>query len=297
MTKTDNLSPAKYESVGQVVKYTLVATNKGNTTLHEVTVSDSPVLEGFSCMPTIPVASLAPGASITCTGTHTITQADIDNGSFKDTGSATSKEVDAPPAEDTITAEQKPKLGLTKTDNLNPAKYEKVGQVVTYTLKATNEGNTTLHEVSVSDSPALEGFSCTPAIPVASLAPGASVTCTGTHTITQADLDSGSVKDVAGATSKEANAPNAEDTIAAEQKRLLVVEKEQELKESGAGFTKGKIVGKVGQTILYLIKVTNTGNVSVTLTKFTDANCTNLTGPLQSCSRRQKRRRTGANTN
>ena len=222
LTKTDNLSPAKYESVGQVVKYTLVATNEGNTTLHEVSVSDSPALDGFSCTPTIPVASLAPGASITCTGTHTITQADIDNGSFKDTAGATSKEVDAPNAEDTVTAEQKPKLGLTKTDNLNPAKYEKVGQVVTYTLKATNEGNTTLHEVSVSDSPALEGFSCTPSIPVASLAPGASVTCTGTHTITQADLDSGSVKDVAGATSKEANAPNAEDTIVAPGKQVVL---------------------------------------------------------------------------
>ena len=111
-------------------------------------MSDSPALEGFSCTPTIPAASLAPGASVTCTGTHTITQADIDNGSFKDTASATSKEASAPNAEDTITAEQKAKLGLTKTDNLNPAKYNKVGQVVKYTLTATNEGNTTLHEVT-----------------------------------------------------------------------------------------------------------------------------------------------------
>ena len=141
-----------------------------------MTVSDSPALEGFSCTPTIPAASLAPGASITCTGTHTITQADIDNGSFKDTANATSKEASAPPAEDTVTAEQKAKLGLTKTDNLNPAKYNKLGQVVKYTLTATNEGNTTLHNVTVSDSPALEGFSCTPAIPAASLAPGGSVT-------------------------------------------------------------------------------------------------------------------------
>ncbi len=112
------------------------------------------------------------------------------------------------------------------------------------------------------------------------MAPGDSITCTGTHTITQEDLNNGSFKDTGSATSKEANAPNAEDTITAEQKRSLVVEKEQELKDSGAGFTKGKVVGKLGQTILYLIKVTNTGNVSVTLTKFTDANCTNLTGPL-----------------
>ncbi len=191
--------------MGQVVKYTITATNEGNTTLHEVTVSDSPTLEGFSCTPTIPAASLAPGASVTCTGNHTITQADLDNGSFKDTASASSKEATAPDAEDTVTAEQQRKLGLTKTDNLNPAKYNKVGQVVTYTLKATNEGNTTLHEVTVSDSPALEGFSCTPTIPAASLAPGASVTCTGNHTITQEDLNNGSFTDTGSASSKEAN--------------------------------------------------------------------------------------------
>jgi uncharacterized repeat protein (TIGR01451 family) len=109
----------------------------------------------------------------------------------------------------------KPHLGLTKTDNLNPAKYETVAQVVKYTLKATNEGNTTLHNVSVSDSPALEGFSCTPSIPAASLATGASISCTGNHTITQADWEAGSFKDTASATSNEAKAPNAEDTITA----------------------------------------------------------------------------------
>ena len=153
---------------------------------------------------------------------------------------------------------------MTKTDNLNPAKYEKVGQVVKYTLTATNEGNVTLHKVTVSDSPALEGFSCTPPIPVATLAPGASVKCTGTHTITQEDLNNGSFKDTASATSKEATAPDAEDTITAEQKKTLAVEKEQELKGSGSGFTKTKLAATIGQTVAYLIRVTNTGNVTVT---------------------------------
>ena len=255
LTKTDNLNPAKYNKVGQVVKYTITATNEGNTTLHEVTVSDSPALEGFGCTPTIPAASLAPGKSIVCTGTHTITQADIDNGSFKDTASATSKEATAPKAEDTVTGEQKPKLGLTKTDNLNPAKYNKVGQVVTYTIKATNEGNTTLHEVTVSDSPALEGFSCTPTIPAASLAPGASITCTGTHTITQEDLNNGSFKDTASATSKEATAPKAEDTVTGEQKPKLGLTKTDNLNPAK--------YNKVGQVVKYTITATNEGNTTL----------------------------------
>src|SRR5438874_1927896 len=85
-----------------------------------------------------------------------------------DTASAKSEEAEAS-AEDEIKAAQKQNLTLTKISHLLPAKYDHVGQVVTYTLVATNEGNTTLHKVEVSDSPALEGFSCTPSIPVASL--------------------------------------------------------------------------------------------------------------------------------
>src|SRR5947207_14882990 len=80
---------------GQVVNYTLTATNTGNTTQHNVTVSDSPALAGFSCTPSIPVATFAPGATIVCTGSHTITQADLDTGSFKDTGTVTSTEATA----------------------------------------------------------------------------------------------------------------------------------------------------------------------------------------------------------
>jgi len=169
---------------------------------------------GFSCVPAIPVATLAPNASVVCTGTHAITQADLDAGSFTDTGHGTSTEVTAPDAPDTVQGAQSAVLALTKTDDL-PGTYDTIGQVVTYTLTATNTGNVTLHNVTVSDTPALSGFSCTPAIPVATLAPNASVVCTGTHTITQADLDAGSFTDTGHATSTETAAPDAPDTIQA----------------------------------------------------------------------------------
>ena len=48
------------------------------------------------------------------------------------------------------TCTEVPKLGVTKKDNLNPLKFETVGQVVTYTIVATNESaNVTLHNVTV----------------------------------------------------------------------------------------------------------------------------------------------------
>lgn len=115
-----------------------------------------------------------------------------------------------------------PALSLTKTDNLNPGWYRSVGQVVTFTLTAKNTGGVPLSNVTVSDSPALDGYSCTPSVPAASLAVGSSVTCTGSHTITQADLDAGSYADTASASSDQVAAPDAPDTITAAP-RLIVI--------------------------------------------------------------------------
>jgi uncharacterized repeat protein (TIGR01451 family) len=182
-----------FSAKDQIIHYTIVATNDGNVSLTNVTVTDTQV-SNLSCTPTVPVASLAPGGTINCTASHTITQADIDAGSFYNQACASdgAGPANSPCAEVTTPGTQNNVLTLTKTDDLkdvngDPIKYDHLNQVITYTLTATNSGNTTLHNVSVSDSPALVGFSCTPSIPVASLAPGASIVCTGTHSITQAD--------------------------------------------------------------------------------------------------------------
>ena len=94
--------------------YKLTAKNTGNVTLHNVTLTDDPSLDGYTCTPT-PPATFAPGDSVVCTGTHTITQGDLDNGSFKDTAKGTSDEAPPDQADDTITADQQPKLKLEKS--------------------------------------------------------------------------------------------------------------------------------------------------------------------------------------
>jgi len=55
-----------------VLDYELVATNTGNVTLTDVTVSD-PLLGTLDCTPAIPL-DLAPGGSVTCTGSYTWTR-------------------------------------------------------------------------------------------------------------------------------------------------------------------------------------------------------------------------------
>jgi uncharacterized repeat protein (TIGR01451 family) len=62
--------PLTYNAAGDVITYTFVVTNTGNTTLTGVTVDDP--LFGLSFGP---IAELAPGASQTFTYDYTITQA------------------------------------------------------------------------------------------------------------------------------------------------------------------------------------------------------------------------------
>ena len=66
------------DTAGDKTNYKVVFTNTGTKTLHGVTVVDT--LTTLTCVPATPVATLAPGGTVTCTGTYVVTQADIDNG-------------------------------------------------------------------------------------------------------------------------------------------------------------------------------------------------------------------------
>src|SRR4029079_14609611 len=74
---------SSFTAVGQVLHYTIVAKNVGNTTLAAGTGSD---LGGGGLVGTPRNgSSLAPGAEMSCTATHTVTQADLDAGGYANT--------------------------------------------------------------------------------------------------------------------------------------------------------------------------------------------------------------------
>ena len=103
-----------FNAVGQVLHYTIVAKNVGNTTLAAVTVTD-PGVTGLSCTPANG-SSLAPGASMTCTATHTVTQADLDAGHYANTACVDDGAGGAAQqcASATVPAVQAPELAITK---------------------------------------------------------------------------------------------------------------------------------------------------------------------------------------
>lgn len=253
--------PVSYAAVGDVIAYSFVVTNTGNIALAgPITVSDDRATDE-SCPATV---SLAPAATVTCTASYTITQADLDAGSVTNTATASADGVTSAPDSATVTAAQGPALVLAKT--ATPLTYGAVGDVISYTYLVTNSGNITLSgPFTVSDDKATDE-SC----PVtASLDPGDSITCTASYTITQADLDAGSVTNIASATNGTTTSNNDSATVTAVPAPGLTLTKTPDR----------TTFSKVGTVIHYQYVVTNTGNVSLAGPVVVTDNKTTVTCP------------------
>ena len=133
-----------------------------------------------------PTARRSPqAASITCSATHTVTQADIDNGHYLNTACVSATDATATCADADVPSDDNPDLSIEK--RVTETTYGAVGDILHYTIVATNVGNVTLHNVVVTD-PKVSGLICGDGT---NLAPGGSIICNATHTVTQADITAG----------------------------------------------------------------------------------------------------------
>jgi uncharacterized repeat protein (TIGR01451 family) len=250
-------SPLTYDHVGQTIAYSYLVTNTGNVSLAgPVTVSDNKAT--VTCPPLSGIgnhdSSLDPGEQVTCTASYSITQADLNSGSVTNTATAHAGGTDSNTDSKTVTAQQHP--GLTLVKSASPSTYSTVGQVISYSYMVTNTGNVSLAgPVTVTDNKAT--VTCPPLSGIGNhdgfLDPGESVTCTATYTITQADLNSGSVTNVAKAHAGGTDSNQDSKTVTAQQSPALLLAKSASPTTYNA----------VGQTISYGYLVTNSGNVSL----------------------------------
>ena len=109
------------------------------------------------------------GRAVVCTGSYTLTQADLNAGQVANTATADSDQTPPTDATKTVPLPQAPALALTKDGTLDmtvvaPNNRADVGDEVNYTLTASNVGNVTLTGVTVAD-PKLGTLVCTPAQP------------------------------------------------------------------------------------------------------------------------------------
>ena len=249
---------------GEQVAYRYTVTNTGNVDLPAPTVS-APEAGPASCAP---VATLAVGASRSCTAEHTVTQGDVDAGSplrvsavaSSGTGDArvTSNDVDL----DVLLPTAVPGLHVAVTaDHTDPDGDDRadVGESVTITYTVTNTGNVSVDEVTVTDDLAGGAVDCTG---TGSLAPGLQRTCELVHEVTQADVDAGRVHAEGTATGEAPDGitvrslPTAVDVAAPEPEARIGLTLD-------AGIRSGRSAARLGDVIDYRFTVHNEGNVTL----------------------------------
>ena len=144
-----------------------------------------------------PSTPLAVGGTATCTATYALTQDDVDAGHIANTADALGAHgIDwAVPAIDSTDTTLAAAPAITLDKQAGTPSGATAGSTIAYTFVVTNTGNVTLTAVAVTDAK-VGTVTC----PVATLAPGDDTTCTATYTLTQADVDAGSVVNTATAT-------------------------------------------------------------------------------------------------
>ena len=271
LTVVKTASPQFYTKAGEVITYTVTATNTGAATLTNVGVTDvltpSNLPVPMTCNPVLP-ATLAPGAAVVCTGTYTITQSDIENAnSVSNSACATSAQTSKPVCDDETVRESK--IAIVKTSDFQT--YGRAGDVITYSVKVTNIGDVPLTELVVTDVVDPNALK----IPVALTCPnvpkpfnpGQSFECTGQYTISQVDVDRGSVLNAACVDSTQTDQVCDDHTINAIK---LVVDKTAS--EDIVPITDD------GVDVTFTFVVTNTSNVPAEISRLRDSDFGKLKG-------------------
>lgn len=244
------LSPTSYNTVGQQLTYAYTITNTGTGDLSgPFTVSD---IAGVTtnCTASAP-STLSPGASFTCSGTYTIAQSDLDNGSVTNgpTASATGSSASAT-GQTAYAAQTK---SLTLAAGVTPNYTSNVGDVVLFTYSLTNTGNVTLTSpYSVTDNK-ISNVDCSGA--TSPLAPGASTSCEKTYAITTADVNAGSITAQSSATAKFGAS-----TVTSNNSSATVITRPLTLSITASPLN----VSAAGQVITYTYLIQNTSNFTFT---------------------------------
>ena len=276
---TQNKGANSRIDVGETISYSLTVTNTGNVTLSNVTVTDPVITVTGS-----PVASLSPGASSILTGSYTLTQADIDAGSFTNTASTEgtsphSTLVNASDG-DTQTLVQVKTISLAKTGTKDltqvaPIGVANPGDKINYTFTVTNTGNVTLTDVIVTDP-----LITVSGAAIASMLPGAvnSATFAGSYTLTQTEIDAGTFTNTATVTATPPSGANITATDPDTQSALSAPS--VTITKTGTLVKGANNRVDVGDTITYGFTVTNTGNVALSNVRVADPNATITGGPI-----------------
>jgi uncharacterized repeat protein (TIGR01451 family) len=230
VTKTPSSATIASPSVGTTINYTITGENTGNVPLTSISISDT-LTGGATLTAAVGVTDdgeMDVGEIWTWTASYQITQSDIDAGFVENIASITassaangqmtvysgargtpSTSTSSPSAGNgaITTLAEAPALTVTKTASSTSLATPIVGTVISYTIAAKNTGNVTLSSVTLADTLTSGGTLQTVAGVTNDglLNVGETWTWTASYTVTQSDIDTGSVENVASVTAQTAS--------------------------------------------------------------------------------------------
>ena len=272
---------------GELLGYQIALSNPGTISLTGISVTDilpdsSSVLLSLVSGDTDNDNELDTDETWIYNASYTVTQADIDAGNdIVNTASVVTNEVPGPITDTAITTiDNAAGLVVTKVVTTSGSA---VGEVLSYDIIVRNTGNVTLSDVVIDDANADAGSVV--GSPIASLAPGASVTVTAEQTITQSDVDAGYIEnsaiatgdsplgtddvvDVSDAGDEAVETPNGDgstDGDATNDPTVTSITESagMEVVKTASYVDNGDGINNVGDSIVYSIEVSNTGNVTL----------------------------------
>jgi uncharacterized repeat protein (TIGR01451 family) len=219
---------------GEVISYTIGVQNTGNQTLTGVTVSD-PFISNLTRVADTTGDNdnlLEVGETWAYTASHTVTQAEIDSGNnIVNTATADSNETGPDTDDASIPVTQSPSLNIVKDASVPGNTADVAGEVISYTIGVQNTGNQTLTGVTVSDPfiSNLTRIADTTGDNDNLLEVGETWAYTASHTVTQAEIDSGNnIVNTATADSNETGPDTDDASIPVAQSPSLNITKERQ---------------------------------------------------------------------
>ena len=204
VTKTHIPKDTGY-NLGEPVTFTISVKNIYNTP-KTITLTEKANVKFSNGESVIVFKDVPAGETVTAEATYTITSADILEGVFRNTVTATFGDDKSWEARDEVeTAELDTTLNVTKTSYVPDGQKAALGQTITYTIKVQNAGNVPYTSVKVEDP--LTKLTAT----IETLAVGETKTFTTEYVVTEADVLKGSVLNTATATGDKIKDPKSDE--------------------------------------------------------------------------------------
>jgi uncharacterized repeat protein (TIGR01451 family) len=254
--------------LGSVIPYQFVVTNSGLETLTNLAVSD-PRVPGVVCPRTTIDPAPADTSTVVCTGSYTVTQADVDAGQIVNTAAAQAvdpggRAVQSNPSTLTLTVGSTPRIALQKLI-LTPPPYS-FGQTVTYRYDVINTGSVsvTLNAATAIVDDKLASITCQQPL---TLLPQpqfpSSTSCVGTYVIQAAAVDAnGFLTNTATATARPATGGTVTSAPASLTLPVGV--------DIGVAKTVDVPTPRIGDIVTFTVTATNAGPANATGVRITD---------------------------